>query len=102
MNTCDNEYFCLSCTYTKHASKFMKWIADKSKSRRCDSCQDDPVVKERLDRCKDERKEKPNATSDTPQFVGLSKKDESKKKCMVRDSIADIKAQREIDEFVGL
>jgi len=80
----------------------MLWISDKTKSRRCDSCQDDPIVKRRLEHSKAERKAKPLVTRDTPILEGLSKTKKSINKCKVRQDIDDIKAQKYIDDFVGL
>lgn len=97
-----NEYHCLKCQRDRHAKFFMIWIADKTKSRRCDSCQNDPTVKQRVIDSKKERDAKPSATSDTPQLVGLSKMEIAQQKCKVRDGIADIKAMRDINDFVGI
>ena len=102
MIECNNGYHCLTCQRDRHAKFFMLWISDKTKSRRCDSCQDDPIVKKRLENSKAERKAKPLVTRNTPIFEGLSKAQESINKCKVRQDIDDIKTQKEIDDFVGL
>ena len=94
-----NEYFCATCMQTKHASKFMVWINDKSKSRRCDSCSDDPDLVERVKDRTDERKAKAKTT---PILNKLSKTEMAKNACIVRDKLADIKQQRIDDEFIGL
>lgn len=96
-----NQIYCAACMRNRDRDQFKGWLTNKFEARRCDSCKDDPEVRKRVERCKAERDVKPGATSDTPQLVGLSKTEIAKGKCEVRNSIADIKAQREIDDFVG-
>jgi hypothetical protein len=79
----------------------MTWISDKTKSRRCDHCLDDPAVTKKLDRCKKERKARLTNNFDLPLQVGLSKTEVAKKVCEVRDKLADIKQQKLDDEFCG-
>lgn len=90
------EYHCLACQRDRHAKFFMIWIDDKTKSRRCDDCQDDNVVKGRVAMRKEEAKNKPFRQGNTPLLEGLAQKPESKSKIAVRRSIEDRKMLREM------
>ena len=89
------EYHCLSCQQDRHAKYFSIWVADKRKSRRCDSCQDDPIVKRRLERSKAERTAKIDSNTNTPLLVGLAKQASAKQQVNTRRKIEDIKMMRE-------
>ena len=89
------EYHCLSCERDRHAKFFMIWADDKTRSRRCDSCQDDPIVKRRLANSKAERNAKPEADANIPLLVGLAKQASAKQHVQTRRKIEDIKMMRE-------
>jgi len=94
---------CLSCMQNKEEFEhFKKWRTDKSKSRRCDHCDDDKAVKKKLELCKSERKARQGSNNSTPLLVGLSKDEKSEKACYVRNRLADIKQQKIDDDFIGL
>lgn len=93
------EYYCIACLQHRSEKHFSIWVEDKSKARRCNECHNDDKVKQRLINSQKERKAKPPPVS--PILTKLSKDLDSKSKCIVRDRLADIAMQKEIDEFVG-
>lgn len=95
------EIYCSACMQHRDSKFFKIWLTNKDKARRCDRCQNDPVINKRLAASQAERKAKAAAKTDTPVQEGLSKTRTAKERCITRDRIADIKAQREQDEFVG-
>lgn len=98
-----NEYYCTCCLKHKHIREFTK----KTEGRKvCDHCQEIHIAHRKQASEEKERKFAGNKGFDfstkTPVCKGLSKDAAGKNACKVRNRLADIQAQKEIEEFVGL
>ena len=95
------EHYCIACLQHKEAQFFKRWINSGAMSvRRCDSCHDTDLMKERIR--KEEIERKKNGALGRP--MPLTKKETAEidaKRREARRKIEDIK-QAKIDcDFVG-
>ena len=98
------EYHCIICIQSKPIAEFSKWTANKLKSRRCDSCQDDPVVRARI--AKNQRdsdaKSSKQVRAKTPAMAKKEQEEINGAKVIARRRIEDLKWSREYDDAIGL
>ena len=90
--------FCSCCMQHKQAKHFSKWINNgKKTARRCNDCQkhENKLMAQRKQQA--ELKAKQVRTGCDKLSSGLSRTVYGKSKCDVRDRIADIKAQQQIE-----
>lgn len=96
-----SEHYCIACLQHKEAQFFKRWInSGANNARRCDSCHDTDLIKERIR--KEEIERKKNGALGVP--MPLTKKEVAEaeaRRAVARRKIEDIMQEREDDEFVG-
>ena len=98
-----NEYYCTCCLTHKPAREFTK----KTEGRKvCDHCHEVHIAHRKQASEEKERKFAGVRGFDfeakTPVCKNASKEASSEKACNVRNRLADIRAAKEIEEFVGV